>query len=141
MSDRAKVNQILNAMVQSGNIAYATGDTVTPASGAPGAYGQLLANAAATVAWWACALVVGNLSGAGATAFNYQIARAQDGSGTSITNTLRILLEAAAATLVSQRDLPYPVRVAAGVGAAARQTTASGKTLDVALLYATGVGS
>lgn len=123
------------------NISYASGLVATPASGAPGAYAKLLANATATAVWWAAGIIAGNLSAAGATVFNFQIARAEDGSGTNIANTLNVLLEAATAALHMQINLPFPVRVAAGVGAAGRQTTASGKTLNICLLYALGLGT
>lgn len=123
------------------NISYLSGLVDTPASGAPGAYAKLLADATATADWWVAAVMAGNLSGAGATVFNYQIARIEDGSGTDIANTLNILLEAATAAIQMQILLPWPVRVAAGVGAAGRQTTASGKTLDICLLYAVGIGT
>ena len=135
------VGATFNVLVESGNITYSTDATVTPASGAPGAYKQLRSNAAATVAWWFCALVLGNVSAAGATRFDFQIARVQDGSGSDIANTLSLLLEAATATVNTVRHLPFPVKVNLGVGAAARQTTASTKTLDVAALFATNVGS
>lgn len=128
-------------IASSGSITYASGLVATPASGAPGAYAKLLANATATEAWWVAGIMAGNLSAAGATVFNYQIARIEDGSGTDIANTLNILLEAAATLISLQVLLPWPVRVATGVGAAARQTTASTKTLDVCLLYALGLGT
>ena len=136
-----EVQQTFNAMVNNGNIAYVSGLTATPASGAPGAYAKILADATPLVAWWLCALNFGNLSGAGAVVFNYQIARGEAGAGTTIANTLQILLEAALATINYMITLPFPARTVALSGLAARQTTASGKTLDVSPLYATGVGS
>lgn len=128
-------------MASAGNIVYNTGLTDTPASGAPGAYKKMLANATATTPWWFVALVLGNLSGAGATAFDYQVARAEDGSGTDIVTDIRVLLEAATAALSMVLPVAFPVLVAAGAGAAARQTTASGKTLDASIIYATGLGT
>lgn len=141
MSLRNLVAQLWKSKVESDSIVYASGPIATPASGAPGAYAKLLANATATTAWWAVGVDFGNASGAGAAAFTYQIARAEDGSGTSIANTINVLLEATTAVVNLYKALPYPVRVAAGLGAAARQTTAAGKTLDVCLFYATGVGT
>lgn len=139
--ETSRVSQTWLALVNSGNIVYTSGLTDTPASGAPGAYKKMLANATPTAPWWLCAFIVGNASAAGATAFDYQISRDEAGGGGSIVTDLRILLEAATATVVQHLALRYPVRVATGVGAAARQTTASGKTLDCTIFYATAVGS
>ncbi|RJQ43385.1 MAG: hypothetical protein C4534_08285 [Gaiellales bacterium] len=140
MSLPQEVRAAYNAAVNSGNITYATGLTDTPASGAPGAFKKMLADATATATWWFCSLIFGNLSGAGATAFNFGVNRVEDGTGSNI-HTFRILLEAATAALQGTRTLPYPVATPAGSGAAANQTTASGKTLDVTIEYGLLVGS
>jgi hypothetical protein len=142
MSFKSEIDQAFKAMVESGNIVYANGDLANAlASGAPGAYKQMRSNAAATAAWWVCAVMLGNLSGAGPTRVDVAVARAQDGSGTDIARSITVLLEAATATLVQNIRLPYPVKVVTGVGAAGQQNTASGKTIDAMLLYATAVGS
>lgn len=140
MTLKSEVDQLFFSEVESGNINYlsAPAGVVTPASGAPGAYVQLLADAAAPI-WWFCAFILGNLSGAAATRFDYGIARDQDGGGTDIA-VLAIIMEAALAIFEQTIPVPYPVRVDA-TGAAAQQRTASTETLDVAMTYALAVGS
>lgn len=141
MTERSRTSQLWNAMVNSGNIVYNTGLTDTPASGAPGAYKVMLADATPTAPWWVCGFICGKLSGAGPTVFDYQLAKKQDGSLGDINSDIRISTEAGLAALQQHIHLSYPVRVATGVGAAARQITASGKTLDCTIFYAMGVGS
>lgn len=131
-----EVRGLFNALVNSGNIAYATGLTATPASGAPGAFAKALADATATAQWWLCAFNYGNVV-AGATVFDFGIGRVEDGTGT-ILAALRVHVEAAAAVVTGHIVLPIPVNIAAGVGAAVRQITASGKTLDCSISYILG---
>ncbi|MDD5510687.1 MAG: hypothetical protein PHI12_07755 [Dehalococcoidales bacterium] len=141
MSLRNVINAIYKARVDSGNINYLTGLTGVPASGAPGAYAKLLANATATVAWWLCALGYGNPDAAGAVVFDYDIARFEDGVGDLNLAAVRIHVDGASTDISGQINFPFPRRSPAAQGAAAQQTTASGKTLDVSILYATGVGT
>lgn len=133
-----EVRETFQAKVNSGNITYAVGLTDTPASGAPGAYKKMLANAG-IASWWLVAFVYGNIV-AGATVFDYQIARDEAGAG-GIIAAVRILVAAASAAVDQHKNFPYPIATAAGIGAAARQLTASTKTLDVTIEYALGVGT
>jgi len=138
----SNVGQVQNATVETANVTYLTAPAaaVTPASGAPGAFKQLLANATPTTPWWFCALIVGNLSAAGATRFDYGVNRAQDGTGSNIF-TEAIIMEAALTLFDSHFAARFPVKVIAGVGAGVQQLTASTKTLDCAMQYAQNVGS
>ena len=141
MGLRNLVAQLWLSRVNSNNVNYLTGVTGTPASGAPGAYAKLLANATATAAWWLCALGYGNPDAAGATIFDYDIARFEDGAGDLNLAAVRIHIDAASTDVNGFVNFPFPRRSPAAQGAAAQQTTASGKTLDVSILYAVGVGT
>lgn len=142
MSLKAMLSSLFNSKVQSGNVNYLTGVSGTPASGAPGAYAKLLANATvAALAWWLCALNYGNPDAAGAVVFDYDIARFEDGVGDLNLAAVRIHVDGASTDISGQVVFPYPRRSPPAQGAAAQQTTASGKTLDVSILYATGVGT
>lgn len=135
------VTKILKALVASENIAYASGGIVTPAAGAPGAVSILRTDASATIDWWACALNYGNQSAAGLVSPNYLVARTQANTGTAICNPVRIHSEAVGVSYGGQFVFPFPVKVLAGAGAGINnQTVSSVKTLDVSLLFATGVG-
>ncbi len=140
MALNQQVAQVWNTLINTGNITFLTDPAaaVTPASGGPGAFKQLRANAGA--AWWFVGLIFGNLSAAGGTRFDYGVNRLADGSGTNIC-AITIIMEAALAVYDQDRMLPYPVRVAAAVGAAVQQLTASGKTLDVACQYGLAIGT
>jgi len=140
MTLKNEVDQLFLTEVESGNINYLSAPVaaVTPASGAPGAYQILLADAGAPV-WWFCALILGNLA-VGATRYDFGIARGQAGGGTDIA-VIAIVMAAALAVFEQTIPVPYPVRVAALTGAAVQQRTASGFTLDVAMTYALAVGS
>jgi hypothetical protein len=141
MSIRSMISQLWMARVQSTNVVYLTGVTGTPASGAPGAYAKMLANATATVAWWLCGFNYGNPDAAGAVVFDYDIARFEDGVGDLNIATVRIHIDAASTDVNGHIPFPFPRRSPALQGCAAQQVTASGKTLDCSILYATGVGN
>lgn len=140
MGLKTEVDQVFLANVASGNIVSLVSLTDTPASGAPGAYAKMLANAGMPV-WWLTGFNYGNLSAAGATVFDYDIAQFEDGAGDINLATVRLYVEIGGAALNGHIPFPYPIRSPALRGAAAQQVTASAKTLDCSLNYATNVGA